>query len=171
METQKQDMDAMQTKKKKYGKSMAEIPKGAGEETMPIKNYTTKIDVHKTLGEIHGMLAQHGARKVMFDYDDAGKISAICFSIITPMGEQGVRLPANVEAAYKVLQEQGVRCDREQAARVAWRIVKDWVDAQMAILETEMVNMDEVFLPYMLDRSGNTLYQLYQQNQLLLEGQ
>ena len=136
---------------------------------MPIKNYTTKIDVHKTLGEIHGSLAQHGARKVMFDYDDAGKISAICFAIYTPVGERGVRLPANVDAAYAVLKEQGVRCVREQAERVAWRIIKDWVDAQMAILETEMVNMDEVFLPYMIDRAGNTLYQLYCQNQLLLE--
>ena len=57
---------------------------------MPIKNYTTKIDVHKTLGEIHGSLAAHGARKVMFDYDQAGKISAICFSIETPMGERGI---------------------------------------------------------------------------------
>lgn len=33
---------------------------------MPIKNYTTKIDVHKTLGEIHGNLAAHGARKVWY---------------------------------------------------------------------------------------------------------
>ena len=138
---------------------------------MPIKNYTTKIDVHKTLGEIHGALAAHGARKVMFDYDDAGEISAICFSIITPEGERGIKLPANVDAAWKVLQNQHVKCDREQAARVAWRIIKDWVDSQMAILETEMVQMDEVFLPYMIgDRAGTTLYQMYQKNQLLLEG-
>ena len=137
---------------------------------MPIKNYTTKVDVHKTLGEIHGQLAAHGARKVMFDYDEDGKILAICFSINTPMGERGVRLPSNVEAAYEVLQNQGVRCDKAQAERVAWRIVKDWVDAQMAILETEMVKIDEVFLPYLIDRQGNTLYQLYCNNQLLLEG-
>ena len=137
---------------------------------MPIKNYTTKIDVHKTLGEIHGMLASHGARKVMFDYDESGEISAICFSIMTSLGERGIKLPANVDAAWLVLQKQNVKCDREQAARVAWRIIKDWVDAQMAILETEMVQMDEVFLPYLIsNREGNTLYQMYQSNQLLLE--
>ena len=137
---------------------------------MPIKNYTTKIDVHKTLGEIHGALAQHGAKKVMFDYDDNGRISAICFAISTPCGERGVKLPANVDACMEVLKNQKVKCDREQAERVAWRIVKDWVDAQMAILETEMVAMDEVFLPYMINRNGDTLYQLYQSNQLMLEG-
>lgn len=136
---------------------------------MPIKNYTTKIDVHKTLGEIHGNLAAHGARKVMFDYDESGDISAICFSIMTPLGERGIKLPANVDAAWETLKKQKVNCDREQAARVAWRIVKDWVDAQMAILETEMVTVDEVFLPYMMNRNGETLYQLYQNNQLRLE--
>ena len=139
---------------------------------MPIKNYTTKIPVEKTLGEIHGSLAMHGARKVMFDYDDLGKIAAICFSVVTPNGEQGYRLPADVDATYRVLEGQGVRCDREQAARVAWRIVKDWVDAQLAILETEMVSFDEIFLPYMLaDRSGATMYQLYSNNQLKLEAE
>ncbi len=28
---------------------------------MPIKNYSTKVDVFQTLGEIQGMLVKHGA--------------------------------------------------------------------------------------------------------------
>lgn len=32
---------------------------------MPIKNYTTKIDVFKTIGEIQGCLVRHGARQIM----------------------------------------------------------------------------------------------------------
>ena len=36
----------------------------------------------------------------------------------------------------------------------------------MAIIEAGMVSMDEVFLPYMTDGRGNTLYQLYQGGQL-----
>ena len=39
---------------------------------MAIKNYTTTIDVYKSLGEIQGALASHGARKIMVDYDAAG---------------------------------------------------------------------------------------------------
>lgn len=31
--------------------------------TVPIKNYTTKIDVFESLGEIQGALARNGARK------------------------------------------------------------------------------------------------------------
>ena len=65
---------------------------------------------------------------------------------------------------------QKVKCDREQAERVAWRIVKDWVEAQMAILESEMVQMDEIFLPYMLSNSGQTVFEAYRNNQLALGG-
>ena len=39
---------------------------------------------------------------------------------------------------------------RQQAIRTSWRTLKDWVEAQMALLETGMVTMDEIFLPYML---------------------
>lgn len=31
---------------------------------MAIKNYTTSIDMYKSLGEIQGALASHGARKI-----------------------------------------------------------------------------------------------------------
>lgn len=136
---------------------------------MPLLNYTTKVNVFNTLGEIQAQLVKHGAKKIMQDYDEAGRITALAFMIDTPLGPRGVRLPANAEAVHAVLLQQKVKCDRDQAERVAWRIIKDWVEAQMAILESEMVQMDEIFLPYMIDRSGKTLFQKYQNGQLLLE--
>lgn len=135
---------------------------------MPLLNYTTKVDVYTTLGAIQGQLVKHGAKKIMQDYDDAGRIAALVFAIDTPTGMRGYRLPANVDAVHAVLAKQKVKCDREQAERVAWRIVKDWIEAQMAILESEMVQMEEIFLPYMVDGSGQTLFQAYRNNQLLL---
>ena len=137
---------------------------------MALLNYTTKVNVYTTLGEIQAQLVTHGAKKIMQDYDDQGRISALTFLIDTPSGMRGIRLPANVDAVNKVLAKQKVKCDWEQAERVAWRIVKDWVEAQMAILESEMVQMDEIFLPYMVNNSGQTLFQAYRNNQLALEG-
>lgn len=137
---------------------------------MPLLNYTTKVNVYTTLGEIQRQLVNHGAKKIMQDYDDKQRIVALTFLIDTPAGARGIRLPANVDAVHKVLTRQKVKCDREQAERVAWRIVKDWVEAQMAILESEMVQMDEIFLPYMVNDSGKTLFEVYRSNQLLLEG-
>ena len=133
---------------------------------MPIMNYTTKVDVFATLGEIQGQLVKHGAKKIMQDYDNDGHITALSFLIDTPNGPRGVKLPANVDAVWNALTTQKVKCDRDQAERVAWRIVKDWVAAQMAILESEMVQLDEIFLPYMLNDKGQTLFQCYRQNQL-----
>jgi hypothetical protein len=66
------------------------------------------------------------------------------------------------------MEKQKLKPTLEQAERVAWRIVKDWVDAQMAILESEMVQMDEIFLPYMLNQNNMTLYQAYKNNQLAI---
>ena len=45
-----------------------------------------------------------------------------------------------------------------QANRTAWRIIKEWILAQMALIETEMVTVEEVCLPYMLT-GKQTLYQ------------
>lgn len=136
---------------------------------MPLLNYTTKVDIYTTLGQIQGQLVKHGAKKILQDYDDGGRITSISFMIDTPFGKRGIRLPANVDAVHKVLIRQKIKCDREQAERVAWRIVKDWVEAQMAILESEMVQMEEIFLPYMIGASGQTFFEAYQNNQLQIE--
>ena len=53
---------------------------------MPIKNYTTKIDVFESLGEIQGALERHGARKIMVDYDDKGRPCGITFGLQTTQG-------------------------------------------------------------------------------------
>lgn len=49
----------------------------------------------------------------------------------------------------------------EQAERVAWRIIKDWIEAQMAILESKQVVFEEIFLPYMLNNKGQTFFEAY----------
>lgn len=48
---------------------------------MPIKNYTTRIPAVQTVGEIQGILAAHGARKVMMDYAENGKVTAVTFAL------------------------------------------------------------------------------------------
>ena len=145
---------------------------------MGLLNYSTQIPVHKTLSEIQYILVSHGAKKIMYDYGEGGTINELCFSVITPYGEKGVRLPAKVDATLKVLHQQKKErkikgtVDREQAARVAWRIIKDWVELQMALLETEQAEFCELFFPYLLDNTGkNTLYEVYKQKQLPAGGE
>lgn len=135
---------------------------------MAIKNYTTTVEAHKSLEEIQGILTSHGARKIMVDYDEAGRPTGIVFGIETPAGPRGFCLPANVEGVKAVFAKQKVKAQSGQAERTAWRNVRDWIMAQMAIIEAGQVEMEEVFLPYLTDRQGRTLYQLYQGGQLAI---
>ena len=142
---------------------------------MAILNYSTTISVDKTVGEIQGLLARRGARSILVDYDGQGNPTAIAFMIPTRFGDRGFRLPANIEAVWKVLTKQHQQgkvqrrfTTREQAARVGWRIVKDWLEAQVAIIETEMVTIEQVFLPYMQVKNGQTLYQVMQESRFRL---
>jgi hypothetical protein len=143
---------------------------------MPLLNYTTTVSVDRTIGEIHGMLVRAGARSIMTDYDDQRRPLTIAFLVVTPIGERAFRLPANVDAVFKVLTLQSQKgqvprrfVTREQATRVGWRIVKDWVEAQLAIIESGMVTLDQVMLPYMEDRvTGVSLYEAFVKQQLAL---
>lgn len=135
---------------------------------MAIKNYTTTVEVHKSLGEIQGALAGHGARKIMVDYDGAGQPVGITFGIETPDGSRGFLLPANVAGVKAVFARQKVRAPEGQAERTAWRNVRDWIMAQMAIVEAGQVEIQEVFFPYLTDGRGRTVYQLYRGGQLAI---
>lgn len=135
---------------------------------MAIKNYTSEVSVYKSLAEIQAALAEHGARRIMVEYDNAGQPMGVTFSIETPAGPRAFCLPANVEGVRAVMSRQKVKDANGQAERTAWRNVRDWVLAQVAIIEAGMVQIEEVFLPYMTDGSGRTLYQLYQGGHLAL---
>lgn len=137
---------------------------------MPIKNYTTKIPAVQTVGEIQGILAAHGARKVMMDYSEAGKVASVAFAMETPGGMRGFTLAARPEGIKSALRKQQVKTNDIQAENIAWRNVKDWIEAQIALVEAEQATVDELFLHRMVGQGGQTLYELYACNQLMLEG-
>ena len=133
---------------------------------MPLLNYSTTIGAAKTVAEIQQNLAEHGAKAILIEYDGKGSIDALSFKVATPYGELPFRLPIHPAAVLNVLKQQSrlkkIPCrfiNPGQANRIAWRIVKDWVAAQLAITETEMVRLEQVFLPYGITRNGQTIYE------------
>jgi len=135
---------------------------------MAILNYTTQIKATKTVGEIQQILAKAKAKQIVFDYDDSGEPSALQFMIIFEEQPIHFRLPCNVEGVFKALYNaRGVPNklrSREQARRVAWRIIKDWIEAQLAIVEARQAEMVEVFLPYVVAQTGQTFFQQFKEN-------
>ena len=129
---------------------------------MPLANYTTTVSATRTVAEIQDILVKHGAREILSNYSGDGVIESLSFIVQTPYGNMGIRLPVNPDAVLRVLGRQRVPRHlqtREQAVKIAWRIIKDWVRAQMAILETEMVKKEQIFLPYMITPENRTLYE------------
>lgn len=140
---------------------------------MPIKDYSTTINVEKTSGEIHGILARRGVQRISTIYDDDGRAAGLAFTMKTDYGLRDFELPvkaAGVLAAFE-RDPKVPRASRnpEQAARTAWRIAKDWLEAQAALIDASLATLDEVMLPYMVGDRGQTFYALYRANQKALE--
>jgi hypothetical protein len=116
-------------------------------------NYTTQVPANKTIAQIQEILQKHGARSILTDLDSNG-ITALSFKVATkqlcthPEGTicaacggkgiievlLGIRLPADVQATLRVLKRTAPpRYGTEEHARnVAWRNIKDWIEAQFA---------------------------------------
>lgn len=136
---------------------------------MGILNYTTTISAGKTAAEMQTALAKHGAESVSIIFRER-EPAGIAFTINTEFGPRDFQLPANVEGVEATIARQQrsgeIRADRryqgaEHARKVAWRILKDWLGAQLAIIEAGLSRLDEVMLPYMLTSSGATISEAY----------
>ncbi len=139
---------------------------------MPILNYTTKIESIKTILEIMHMLSKSGATKMIIDNDSKGLPVGLTFCIEWHGAPLAFSLPCNFEGVLKSMKKNRKvprnLCTDEQALRVGWRILKDWVAAQLAIVEAELAELAEVFLPYAVTKKGTTLYKLIETDSNLL---
>ncbi|OYO21953.1 hypothetical protein CGZ93_08435 [Enemella dayhoffiae] len=142
-------------------------------------NYTTTVEVHKTVGEVQALLADHGADRVGIEYRDSQPVG-VSFTLRLPAGTRAFMLPVDVEAMHRLLQSKDSsgelrsgtkanRASREQAARVSWRVVKDWLPAQLTLVDSTMVTVEQVFLPYLQLDDGRTLFEVYSTSELALE--
>jgi len=125
-----------------------------------ILNYTTKIKSEKTAAEIQAILGRSGAQAVMSEFVD-GEVSAISFRLEMSGQLLNFRLPINFDGVLSALKRDSVPrsyVNEEQAKRTAWRIIKDWIQAQMALVDANQADIVEVFLPYMQDNTGSTIY-------------
>lgn len=137
---------------------------------MPVLNYTTTIDPHRTVGEIQRLLASKGARGILLEYNEHGDPVTVAFQIERRGNVMRYRLPCRAEAVHAALckDHKAGKVDRkhttmQHAVRVAWRIIKDWIEAQVALIDSGMVDMSEIFMPYQLVAGDNqTLYELMQ---------
>lgn len=125
---------------------------------MPILNYTTSINPDKTIAEITKILVKNGASKISVDYLN-GSPSNLTFVCSFKGQIAFYSLPCRFNGIVKLLKKQSrVPKTEEQAVRIGWRQLKDWIEAQMALVEAEMAELPEVFLQYGVTKNGERLY-------------
>jgi len=136
-----------------------------------LKNYSTKIDSEQTIMEIERMLAQFGASHVVKEYDNNAKPKAIMFKLV----EKTFKLPNNSEGVKTLFMQNRQDYSRvsptnfeEQSVRCSWRMIMDWLHAQLSLVATQQAQIEEVMLPYMWD-GKRTLYEAYKDGNLQIE--
>ncbi len=133
-----------------------------------LKGYTTSVPGEKSISEIEQLLLEFGAENFIKKAEKC-RFTGIMFTFPVNDKQLPFKLPANIEKVQTWLYREHMKKvpkskktieDFGQAAyNVAWRIIKEWVHAQISIIATEMVTAEEVFMPYLvLDCStGETL--------------
>lgn len=129
---------------------------------MFLKNYTSDVPVSQTIYRIEQVLIKCGVSGINKEYLSGGKVAAIMFCIeLQPGKPMNVRIPVNEERAlealwnnYKTASPNGSKMKSdfvEQSRRTAWKIVQDWVEVQMSMVQMKQADFREVFLPYFWD--------------------
>ncbi len=130
-----------------------------------ILNYSTGINTLKTCGEIMAILAAKGASAIQIEYAN-GQPIGMSFKINCDGQEIPFRIPANPVGVLRALKKSAPPSMQtpEQAQRVAWRIMKDYIEVQLAVVESEQAQFAEVFMGYAIVQGGQTMFQKFMQD-------
>lgn len=114
-------------------------------------SYTTNIKAEKSISEIEQLLAEFGANKIIKDYLSDGRVSGIAFQL----NGKGFKLPNNQEGVFNILFKNkssrinGTKEREERAYRVSWRILREWIHAQLSLIASGQAEPEQALLPYM----------------------
>lgn len=127
---------------------------------MAILNYTTTVSADKTIGEIYTILTKAGASEIVYENNN-GQVSALRFVILIEDQPMQFRMAPRPDGVLKAMIRDNVQRkfrNAKQAHRTAWRILKDAIEAQLAIYQTQQGEISEIFLPYALDSKGESFH-------------
>jgi hypothetical protein len=129
-----------------------------------LKNYTSSVPAVTSINKIENKLVVHGAKNISKLYKDK-KLAGLAFTMPVGSSELSFRLPSRVDNVATVMKAEIKRPKpgtfariEAQAERTAWKILSDWVDIQMSLIELQQVEFVEVFMPYAYDHLNDETY-------------
>lgn len=93
------------------------------------------------------------------------RLAGIAFIVPIEGTDFPFKLPARIERVEKVLMGMYKRPRagtekkiKDQAERTAWKILADWVDIQMSLVELDQAELIEVFMPYLYNHQKEATF-------------
>jgi hypothetical protein len=135
---------------------------------MNLKNYTSSVPVLDSISKIEFQLAKAGATHIAKSYENQ-KPNGMIFQIPVNNVPMTFKLPAKEDKVFQYMLKQrkappkgsALETLRLQAGRTAWKILSDWVDIQVSMIEISHIEVIEAFLQYLYDiKKDKTLYEL-----------
>lgn len=131
---------------------------------MSVKYYTSSVPASISISRIEKLLVEIGAIHINKSYEN-NELRAISFVIIKNGRTYPFKLPARVNAIYKVLWSKVKRPKsdtknriKSQSERTAWRLVHEWVDMQITMIKLEQADFIELFLPHLYNYAKDQSY-------------
>lgn len=134
---------------------------------MNLKNYTSSVPVISSITRIEHRLSQAGATHIAKQYDKERPVGMI-FQIPINNVPMTFKLPAKATKVYDYMIKQRARPPQQsqkeaiqmQADRTSWKILSDWIDIQVSLIQLDQAEAVEVFLPYAYDgKNDRTLFE------------
>jgi hypothetical protein len=147
-----------------------------------LKNYTSEVPVSQTIHRIEQVLIKSGVCGITKEYADTnGTIAALTFRLYSFDSQVTIRLPVSKDSALDALwldyadgdklsddgqslhwssKKKKQRSDfTAQAERTAWKIMQDWVEVQMSMIQMKQAEPMQVFLPYVMVDDQTSVFQ------------
>ena len=150
-------------------------------DKITIKNITSEIEVEKTIMKIEKILIDFGAQGILKEYT-GHRIKSLSFYISRDGQNIPFKLPMNLESARRVVKQAAQNRKialkfleephtSDKAEKVGWRVIKDWIHAQLSLIEIDFADPVELLLPYVYDTATKqTFFEKIKQNPQMLLG-
>lgn len=133
-----------------------------------MRNYTSKQSPDRSIFLIEQKLIDFGASHILKEYDEKKQVSALSFTLMVDrnsLHRVPFRLPANVKAVHKVLDKRAKTVRQQmavvdQAPMTAWKLMLDWLDVQLSLIEMGQAEAMQVFLPYCAQPGRPSFYEV-----------
>jgi len=133
-----------------------------------MKNKTSIVPAFQSIINIERFLVKRGALNISKHYDTEQRPESIFFQIDIGGKVIPFKLPANIDACHRILKKEKAAGSLRkislknlyiQAERTAWKLIAEWVEIQMALIDMDQAEFLQVFLPYVHTDDGTTFYE------------